>query len=182
MKGQSLERDDVFHKVEEAYHLYYEALLREGMLPYRSTETGMWATSDGKEVYEALRYFSADKYTSFADLGSGDGKVVLIASLFTLATGYETDPELYRASVEIRNALRLTRATFVRQDFLKTDLSPHDLIYLYPDKPVHALEEKLLPTWRGHLVVNGPHFSPRYFRKAAASPSSLGRFVLYESP
>jgi len=117
-----------------------------------------------------------------ADLGSGDGIVVAIASLFTQATGYEIDEWLYQKSIEFWHSLNLSKATFLRADFLRADLRGHDLLYLYPDKPFYELEERLLTTWGGRLLVNGPHFPPRYFRRIAECEPSLGRFVLYESP
>jgi hypothetical protein len=116
-----------------------------------------------------------------ADLGSGDGIVALIGSLFTIVTGYETDEVLYRKSLEIRDELELSQASFLLQDYLSVDLSPYDVLYLYPDKPCHVLEEKLLPAWRGHILVNGPHIPPHYFNRVAESPPSVGRFALYES-
>jgi hypothetical protein len=76
----------------------------------------------------------------------------------------------------------LSKATFLRADFLRADLRGHDLLYLYPDKPFYVLEERLLTTWRGRLLVNGPHLPPRYFRRIAECAPSVGRFVLYESP
>ena len=116
-----------------------------------------------------------------ADLGSGDGIVVAIASLFTRATGYELDEWLYQQSIKFGNSLNLSKATFLRTDFLQASLTSYDLLYLYPDKPFYELEERLHSTWRGRLLVNGPHFPPRRFKKTAESPASVGRFALYES-
>ncbi|UCG11326.1 MAG: hypothetical protein JSU72_12325 [Deltaproteobacteria bacterium] len=152
------------------------------MLPYRSTGSGMWAVSDAEEVYRVFCHFDWDRYTHMGDLGSGDGKVALIGSLFTRATGYETDDVLYRKSLEIRGELSLSNVSFEQQDYLLADLSTHDVLYLYPDKPFYALEERLHPNWKGHLLVHGPHFPPNHFRKITESPPSIGKFVLYESP
>jgi hypothetical protein len=141
----------------------------------------MWAISDTKEVYRAFCHFRLSQYNHMADLGSGDGVAALIGSLFTQVTGYETDEVLYKKSLQIRDELKLSHAGFLLQDYLSADLSPYDLLYLYPDKPFHALENKLRSAWRGHILVNGPHFPPHYFRKVTESPASVGRFVLYES-
>ena len=116
-----------------------------------------------------------------ADLGSGDGVAALIGSLFTRTTGFETDESLYAKSLEIRDQLRLSHARFLPQDYLLADLSLYDLLYLYPDKPLQALEEKLRSVWCGHILVNGPHFPPRHLKKISESPFSVGRFVLYQS-
>ena len=180
MNATSAEKDATFKMVEAAYERSYEILRSAGNLPYLSTRAGMWAVSDSLEVYKAFCHFRIGQYHHVADLGSGDGKVVLIASIFTQATGYEINEALYNNSLEIRRELNLTNAKFLQEDFLRADLSPYDLLYVYPDKPLYALEKKLLSGWRGRLLVNGPHFPGRHFRKMAESPRGIGRFVLYE--
>jgi hypothetical protein len=175
------ERHASFKRVEDIYQRFYQALKLNGMLPYRSTVSGMWAVSDAKEVYHGFSHFQLGQYHHMADLGSGDGKVALIGSLFTRVTGYETDEVLYNKSVEIRDELGLSNASFQLRDYLLADLSPYDILYLYPDKPFHDLEEKLRSVWQGCLIVNGPHFPPRYLIKLAEAPPSVGKFVLYES-
>ena len=181
MTGRASKRDLAFKELVSTYQRFYESLRGRGDFPYRSTSSGMWAVSDAKMVYHAFCFFQLSRYTHMAELGSGDGIVALIGSLFTRVTGYETDEELYLKSLEVRNELNLIRASFFRQNYLGADLSPYDLIYLYPDKPFYALEERLHPAWRGHLLIHGPHFPPRYFRELAETPSSIGRFVLYEA-
>jgi hypothetical protein len=113
-------------------------------------------------------------------LGSGDGRVALVGSLFTKVTGYETDEVLYQKSLEIRDLLGIENVIFFQRNYLLNDLSPYDILYLYPDKPFYALEDRLQYAWQGHLLVNGPHFPPRLFRRIAECPPSVGRFVLYE--
>lgn len=178
----SAERDGVFRKIETAYQSLYQALKLDGGLPYRRTSLGMWATSSAEGVYRAFCHFQLDQYIHMADLGSGDGIVVLIGSLFTQATGYEIDELLHQQSIKLRNSLNLTKARFLCEDFLQANLDAYDLLYLYPDKPFYDLEERLRATWSGRLLVNGPHFPPRYFRRIEKCPPSVGRFVLYESP
>ena len=183
MSDPSRERDLAFRKIQTAYQGFYQRLKNlNHRLPYRRTKSGMWATSEAEEVYRGFCHFNLDQYTHMADLGSGDGIVVAIASLFTQATGYEIDEWLHQQSIELWNSLNLSKATFIQADFLRANLSGHDLLYLYPDKPFYDLEERLHATWKGHLLVNGPHFPPRYFRTIAECAPSVGRFVLYESP
>ena len=182
MSDPSGERYVAFRKVKTAYQDFYQRLnLIENRPPYRCTNSGMWATSTAEEVYRGFCHFELDQYSHMADLGSGDGIVVAIASLFTRATGYEIDAWLHEQSIELRNSLNLSEATFIQADFLRAKLSDHDLLYLYPDKPFHHLEERLHSIWTGRLLVNGPHFPPRHLKKMAESPASVGRFALYES-
>ena len=183
MSDPSGERYLAFKKIETAYQEFYQRLeLLENRPPYRNTKSGMWATSAAEEVYRGFCHFKLDQYSHMADLGSGDGIVVAIASLFTQASGYEIDGWLYKKSIEFGNSLNLSKARFWRTDFLQAPLSKYDLLYLYPDKPFYQLEERLLTTWRGRLLVNGPHFPPHYFRKIAQCLPYVGRFVLYEFP
>jgi len=181
MSGRSEERDAAFKKIEAAYQRFYHELRLSGGLPYRSTASGMWAVSDAGQVYRAFCHFGLGRYNHMADLGSGDGVAALIGSLFTQVTGYETDEVLYKKSLEIRDDLELIQARFMLQDYLLADLGRYDMLYLYPDKPFYALEEKLRPSWCGHILVSGPHFPPRYLNKIAEFSSSLARFVLYDS-
>lgn len=172
-----------FKKIETAYQDFYQVLeLLEKRTPYRNTKAGMWATSAAEEVYRVFCHLKLDQYSHMADLGSGDGIVVAIASLFTRATGYEIDEWLYEQSIKFGQSLNLSKAKFLRTDFLRANLANHDLLYLYPDKPFYELEERLLDTWRGNLLVGGPHFPPHYLKKIAECPPMVGRFVLYESP
>jgi hypothetical protein len=183
MSDPSRETDLAFRKAKTAYQDFYKRLkVFEDRPPYRSTKSGMWATSTAEEVYRGFCHFQLDQYSHMADLGSGDGIVVVIASLFTQATGYEIDEWLYQKSIEFWHSLNLSKAIFLREDFLQANLRGHDLLYLYTDKPFYELEEWLLTTWRGRLLVNGPHFPPHYFRRIAECSPSAGRFVLYESP
>jgi len=171
--------ENSFCLIRKAYEEFYRDLSRRGEFPYRSTRAGMWATSDAEEVFRAFRYFQVEKYRHLADLGSGDGKVVLLASLFTRATGYEIDEKLHHIACHLQKILGIERATFVQQDFLTADLSRHDLLYLYPDKPLRALEDKLHGSWTGSLLVHGPHFPPQHFLEVVQAPSAIGKFTLY---
>lgn len=129
--------------------------------PYKVTPVGMWACSQAEEVYDLLVKLELDRWEHFADLGSGDGRVVLLASLFTRATGIEADPELCAASKKMAKKLGLDRAAFLCEDCRRTDLSPYDLLFIYPDKPLKWLEDRLPSDWPGRLLVYGPYFRPQ---------------------
>jgi len=79
------------------------------------------------------------------DLGSGDGKIVLIASLFTKsAAGIEFDEELVKKGIEIRDKLGL-KCDLICADYMEHDFSQYDILFINPDKSFHhGLEEKLL--------------------------------------
>jgi len=128
--------------------------------PYKMTPAGMWACSKSEEVYELLGQLDLGIYRRFADLGSGDGRAVLIASLFLPATGIEADPGLVEASQDMAQGLGLERVEFLCADCRQVDLAPYDLLFVYPDKPLDWLVKMLPDNWRGHLLVYGPYFQP----------------------
>lgn len=70
------------------------------------------------------------------DLGSGDGRVVFLASLLGAhATGIEYDRALHRIAVDARGRLEglidPERADLRRGDFFKVDYSGYDVLYYY---------------------------------------------------
>lgn len=143
-------------QVEAALARYHAGLES----PYKVTPAGMWACSSAGEVHQLLGGLDLTPFKHFADLGSGDGRVVLLASLFLPATGLEADPELVAASQGLARELGLGRAEFIQADCRQADLSPYDLLFIYPDKPLDWLVKRLPPTWGGALLVYGPYFQP----------------------
>lgn len=85
------------------------------------------------------------------DLGSGDGRVVIIAAekFKAIATGVELDPDLYKQSTERIRKMGLEKtAKIIQGDIMKQDYSSADLItvYLLPssnDKVRPILEKQL---------------------------------------
>jgi hypothetical protein len=61
---------------------------------YKVTSVGLWACSLLEEILDLFEQLDLGRYRHLADLGSGDGRVVLVGSLFTRATGIEADAEL----------------------------------------------------------------------------------------
>jgi protein-L-isoaspartate O-methyltransferase len=146
--------------IQEALTALHEKLDQ----PYRATEAGMWACSELDEVCELFDRISLAGFQHLADLGSGDGRVVMAASLFTRATGIESDPALHRASQDLAKSLGLNRAAFILGDCRAADLGPYDLLYIYPDKPLAWLGHMLPASWPGRLLVYGPYFKPEHMR------------------
>lgn len=94
------------------------------------------------------------------DLGSGDGRIVILAArkFRADAVGVEIDPDLYRESLErIRKLGLLKTAHIIHGDLLKQDYSSADLItvYLFPeaiDSQVQPLLDRQLK--KGARVVS----------------------------
>ncbi len=94
----------------------------------------------------------------FFDLGSGDGRIVIMAAqkFHADATGIELDHDLYVRSVERISSLGLQKtARVIEGDILKQDVSSADLVtvYLLPasNTKVRSMLEKQLK--RGARVV-----------------------------
>ena len=122
----------VFSKIKKEYNDFYRKLLSRGRLPFRSTSKGFWGGVIADEVYEAFKKIRLHDHRSFIDLGSGDGKVVLTAALFCeRAVGIETDPELFRKSLEIQKKLGITNAVFYNNDFHEHSVAGFDFVFVY---------------------------------------------------
>ena len=160
------ERLEQFNRIKARYREFERELLSQGKLPMRSTNTGFWGTADLEAVFHLFEALHLEKDKGFLDLGSGDGRIVLVAELFTQAQGVESDPELVDQSEEIRQELGL-KADFVCTDFLSLDLSKFDFFFINPDHRFEeAFEDKLLQEARGkRLFVYNIVFAPEKLKK-----------------
>jgi len=159
--------NEEFDSIKKEYSEYYNSFFREGNLPLRDTGNGFWGPAVSDEIFEAFKKIKLHECSSFLDLGSGDGKVVLIASLFCRnALGIERDKELILHSMRMKDKLKRNNAVFIDKDFFEHDLSKHDVVFIYPDRPISGnLEGKLLRELKGKLVVYGHHFHPKQLRR-----------------
>lgn len=158
---------NIFNEIKKEYDDFYRGILRSGRLPMRSTKKGFWNASITGELYEAFRKISLDKFKNFLDIGSGDGKAVLIASLFCQnAEGVEIDSFLHNKAIQMQKKFGLNNAAFHNKDFFEHDFSKYDILFLSPDAPLErGLENKLLKEMKGKLIHYGHHFHPRFLRR-----------------
>ena len=120
------------------------------------------------------------------DLGSGDGRIVIMAAQFgAKAVGFEIDPKLvYQSRARIKKRKLDALATIEQQDLMQADFSKPDLItvYLLPasnDKIQPLLEDQMKSgarvishdfTFRGweiekEITVEGPNDEDIPFHK-----------------
>ena len=153
----------VFEQIKKEYDYFYRNLLRAGKLPLRSTGKGFWGGVIADEIYEAFKRIDLHKHKTFIDLGSGDGKAVLTAALFCeRAVGIEIDNELYQKSLELQRKLNIPNAIFYNNDIYDYSISGFDIVFVYPDSPMHrGMEKKLLNELTGKLLHYGHHFHPQ---------------------
>ncbi|MBI2545821.1 class I SAM-dependent methyltransferase [Candidatus Woesearchaeota archaeon] len=175
------QRHGQFRQIKEEYSRYHRELLRQGRLPVKSTEKGFWGVSVCDEVFELFQKIGLSQYRNFIDLGSGDGRVVLIASLFTNATGVECDQELLSKSIEIKHKLGLS-ASFLKEDFYKHGIAPYDMVFSFPDEPLYrGLDAKLRKELQGRLIVYGPFLNTTKLQREASVAINGNIFHLYKN-
>lgn len=69
---------------------------------------------------------------TFADLGSGLGRVCFYASCrFAQVVGFEKDPDLFEASNIIKRRLSCENVSFRFENFIEADLFGMDILYIY---------------------------------------------------
>jgi len=160
-------RDIVFNQIKKEYDNFYSNLLQRGKLPMWSTKKGFWNAAISDEIYEAFKRLKLNKFTNFLDIGSGDGKVALIASLFCKnAEGIEIDNFLHKIAVQIKTKFKINNTIFHNKDFFQHNFSRYDILFLAPDAPLErGIENKLLKEMKGKLIHYGHHFQPRFLKK-----------------
>lgn len=157
----------MYNVIKEGYDDFYRFILKNGKLPMWSTSKGFWNASISDDVFELFKKLKLDSYRNFVDLGSGDGKVVLIASLFGVnAHGIEVDDYLHNVATTMKKRFSIRNAKFFKKDFLDHNLSNYDFVFIAPDAPLErGLSDKLMKELNGRLVVYGPHFHPTKLNK-----------------
>ncbi len=166
IESTKLEMEERFRQIKEGYNIFYRELLSQGKLNCRDTGIGFWGCSSADAVFEFFQEINLSSFRCFIDIGSGDGIVVLIASLFTNATGVEFDKELHNKAVEMKEKLKI-HAELMNHNVEDIDLSGYDIIYINPDKSFtrSRIEKKLLNEMNGILVVYNNIFMPNLLEK-----------------
>jgi len=156
--------------------------LKEHSKPYHYTEDGVFAPTDIMFAQAVFERIGLDSVQSFVDLGSGDGRIVFLASHFTRSSGVEKNEALLDESIESSKLLNI-ECDLVCDDYLNVDLSRFDVIFISPDAHFHhGLEKKLKAEMDGVLVVNSPLYLPRFLKKVdsftiAGMPITLFRNI-----
>ena len=162
--------DEMFMQIKKEYDDFYRKLLRMGKLPMWSTAKGFWNASISNEVYETFKRIGLHRFSRFLDIGSGDGKVVLLAALFCRqAEGIEADPFLHNKALQTKLKFGFTNVILHNKDFFGHNFSPYDVLFLAPDAPLErGLEVKLLDEMKGKLILYGPNFHPKVLNRESS--------------
>ncbi|MFP4523531.1 MAG: hypothetical protein ACLFNM_03230, partial [Candidatus Woesearchaeota archaeon] len=102
------------------------------------TKKGIFGTTDITLFVEFCEKINLASKKSFVDLGSGDGRLVLLASLYTQAIGLEFDADLIKISMQHQKKLSLRmpevfQAKFLEQDYELFDYLHCDVLFSFAD-------------------------------------------------
>ena len=114
-----------------------------------------------KEVYKMINLAQIEPDIKAADLGSGDGRVVIeLAKAGAFAYGFEIDEDRINISKNnIKKEFLDDRAFIHRESFWNVNLSPYDVITLYGITSImEKLEKKLLEELKPHARVVSNRF------------------------
>jgi len=131
-----------------------------------------FASTPEPVVYEMLALAGATGDDVVYDLGSGDGRVAILAAqkYGARAVGIEIDPRLVEIAKEVaRDALLLDRVTFVEGDLLTADIAPATLVFLFLSEEINAT---LAPRLRRDLRP-GARVVSRQFAIAGWTPDKI---------
>jgi len=174
-----------FKKLKEKYDSFQNHLLNNGKLLAKDTVIGYWGVTPLEEAFELFNVLNLQQYKNFMDLGCGDGRIVLLASLFGVeAHGIEFDRDLVHSSLLIKNSLPGFAGKILHDNFMDYGLEEYEIIYISPDKPFHrkGLELKLLREMQGRLVVHGWEFHPQQLKKEEEHVIGGEKFTVYTRP
>jgi hypothetical protein len=171
-------------QIKKEFDNFDASLLENFRAVLRDTEKGIWGPANMETCFDLFKKIKLSQARNFIDLGSGDGRIVLVASLFTKAIGIEFAKDLVKIGEDIRDKLGL-KAEFIAGDFFKLDLSSYDVIFINPDTGFHnGLEDKLLKEMRpdARLYVYNDIFLPRFLKKGKTYRVGLAPIIVYRKP
>ena len=159
-----LSNEDRFRKIKQSYAQLETSLKDSGKgLVYR-TEKGIYGTTNLDAIFRFFKEIGLQNYKHFLDLGCGDGRVVLVASLFTKSTGIEFDEELISIAREISEQLQLD-CEFITGDYLTQEITKYDIVFMNPDHEFGSLNDKLNAELDGSLFIYNNIFAPESLKK-----------------
>lgn len=124
---------------------------------YAQISGSAYVPSSKKEISDILSRLNLNKGQTFLELGSGDGRVIHLASkkYQVSATGVDINPILIWYS-RIVAKIKKIKANFICQNIFKTDLTQADIIFLFmmPDVLVKLKPKLKKETKKGVRIVS----------------------------
>ncbi|MGE0793700.1 MAG: methyltransferase domain-containing protein, partial [Candidatus Woesearchaeota archaeon] len=145
-----LELKQFFDKQDEEYKSSNKYVFK--------TSKGIFGVSDLEILNEFFQKINLQG--NFLDLGSGDGRVVFLASLFCNASGVEFEKSLIDLSEKYKKELNLS-CNFICDDFNNIDFSKFDVLFSYSDNFFSKeFVNKLKNEFKGKLYIYQGVFLP----------------------
>jgi cyclopropane fatty-acyl-phospholipid synthase-like methyltransferase len=152
MKMKFTQIKEFFQKIDEEYKKSNKYVFK--------TSKGIFGVSDLDIINEFFEKINLNSKNKFLDLGSGDGRVVFLASIFCEANGVEFEKELVDLSQKYKKKLNLN-SEFICDDFYNIDFSKYDVLFSYSDSFFSKeFVEKLNKEFSGTLYVYQGVFLP----------------------
>ena len=159
---------------------YFENLDAKRGNIVRNTEKGIFGTSDLYIIDKFFHKIGLVNKKHFVDIGSGDGRVNILASNYTKSTGIEIDTELVKESIQ-HNLILGTNAEFVHQDYEEFSFRKVDLIFSFADHFfTDKFIEKLKKEFKGTLYVYEGVFLPEDIKKGPNIWIDQTKIISYE--
>ena len=154
----------------------------EGKRTFRKTSAGIFVPSCIEMGHSFFAKFGLSRYKKFLDIGSGDGRIVRTASLFTDSTGIEADKTMFDESERIGPIPGCKPFRFIHGDYMDPFFFFHefDFIYWFPDKDGEEVEEKLLWQMTGVLAIKSRIYVPKKLKKIEEDEEN--NFYIYSNP
>ncbi len=155
------------------------------------TSHGIFGVSHLEEVNSFFTQIGLENSKGIVDLGSGDGRIAILASLFTKSLGVEADSDLnILAQTNLKEIQKIipeaTKCKLVEDDYTGMDFSDYDVLFTYIDhKWPLELEENLLKKWKGTVYCYRNIFPPEKLKKGKtywAGQTPIVSYIVGASP
>jgi hypothetical protein len=133
--------------------------IKKGVYGWKDTPYGIWGHSTLAKVHDLFIRLPLKKTDVFLDLGSGDGRISILASEFCTSFGVEGDKPLHEEAQEHAKTLD-SNAKFLNEDFFKMDLSKYSVLFTFYDKRFPLEFEEKLSKFKGTLLNYSEIFKP----------------------
>jgi hypothetical protein len=168
-----------FTQIKEAYNALYRERMMNGKLPLKDTGIGFWAISTADDLFHLFKSIHLKRFSHLLDLGSGDGKVSIIADIFTKSSGIEYDEELHDIALKMKHKTK-SSCLLHKGDYLHHNLSRYDFLFIHPDKRIIQLELKIKNEFKGTVAIYGNEYLPLTLPKKAAFYADTTPVHIYE--
>lgn len=159
-----------FEHIKAHFDTVDEGIIKEKTTHVFDTSCGIWGCSSLRDTFELFEKIQLHEAKHFVDLGSGDGRITMLASLFTNAHGIEGDKTMHKLGETAHKTLKkqipaLNRCTLVHGNYEEHDMGKFDIFYTYNDHHWSEKFEQQLKKTNGTLLAFKNIFEPKHLKK-----------------